>query len=234
MNGVYPLPHAEISKLRFQDLGFGHLGGHNLLVNVNFLFPKHPMVRVKGAEGVGISTLLRILGGIESPTSGDYLVNDRDLDSFSRTERAAIQLAFGYGFDHGGLLSNVTLLDNLLLPMNYHQLVPAREREGRALAYLRHFEMDRYASLLPAFASAAARKACVLARAFLLSPRILILDEPTQSIHQAGADRLAELIRYHQKNLGLQQVFFATEDASFLKGFECETVEIAHKGLIRR
>lgn len=234
MNGVYPVPHSEVSQLRFKDLGFGHEGGQSLLVNVNFLFPNHPMIRVKGSEGSGISSLLRLMSGLESPSTGEYLVNDRDLDRLPRAERAAIQLSFGYGFDHGGLLSNLTLLDNLLLPMNYHQLVPAREREGRALAYLRHFEMDRYASLLPAFASAAARKACVLARAFLLSPRILILDEPTESIHQSGAERLAELIRYHQKNLGLQQVFFATEDTSFLKAFAFETVEISHKGLIRR
>ncbi len=234
MNGVLPLYHAEVAKLRFKDLGFAHEGASSLLVNVNFLFPKAPMVHVKGPEGSGISTLLRLLGGMESPSSGEYLVNDRDVESLSRAERAALQLSFGYSFHHGGLLSNYTLLDNLMLPMNYHEVVPRADRESRALAFLRHFDMDRYANMLPAFATASARKVCVLVRAFLLTPRVLILDEPTEAIHQTGAERLIELIRHHQKHLGLEQVFFATEDAAFLRAFDSKSVEIAHKGLIQK
>lgn len=235
MNGILPLPHGEVTQLQFKDLGFGHEGAGRLLINVNFTFPRVPMVHVRGAEGgAGITTLLRLLAGMEVPSQGEYLINGRDVDSLSRTERAALQLSFGYSFHHGGLLSNYTLLDNLMLPMNYHQVVARADRESRALSYLRHFGMERYANMLPAFATATARKVCVLARAFLLGPRVLFLDEPTEAIHQSGSEHLVELIRYHQKHLGLQQVYFATEDERFLKAFDFDTVEIAQKGLIQR
>lgn len=231
MKSLAPLVQRNIESLDFEKLSFSHEDGVPLLDKVDFSFPTRAVVLVRGKEGAGVSTLFRILGGLKVPTAGAYRINALDAAELSGEERIRCQLSMGFGFAHGGLLSNYSLLDNLLLPLNFHALGSKEDRMKRAKAYLEFFEIDSYANHLPAFTTAAARKACVLARSLVLCPRLLLLDEPAQGLHTAGVNRLADLIEWHRKEMGLEHIYLATENETFLNRFSYKMIELQNKGL---
>ncbi len=231
MRNLTPLPQQEVRSIEFSELSFGYDNTAPLLDHVNFKFPDNKVLLFSGKEGAGVSTLFRILAGLKNPISGSYLLNEKNYFGLSDQDRVQAQLSIGYSFAHGGLLSNYTLLDNLVLPLDYHRLEAPKDRRVRALAYLEYFQIAEYANLLPAFATAAARKASVLIRAFLLCPRLVLLDEPTQGLHKAGIARLGDMIQWHQQSMGLSRVYLSTEDDGLLSRFSVQNVLLQNKGL---
>ncbi len=226
MKSVARIPHPEIFSMQLKKVSFQYDTGKKILDSSSFLFPSSKMIRVLGHEGEGTTTVLRLLGGLEAPTQGVYAVNDLDVNTLDSHARLEWQLSVGFGFETRGLLSNYSLRDNLMLPLNYHQAVPIPDRAARVQAYLDHFGIADYAGHLPALTPASVRKACALARALILSPRLLILDSPADGLHRSGVEKLAELVRWHQSEMGLQYVVIVTEDPFLIEFFDWESIEL--------
>ena len=217
---------GSIDSLALDQVSFTYGGHAPLLDRVSFSFPLNGVVRIAGAQGTGVSTLLQILAGLIELEQGRYLINGRDVGEFSAAELTAFQLSVGYAFDYGGLLSNQSLLENLLLPATYHGLLSVEAARTRAHKLLDEFHILEEKDSRPAMASAGARKTCILARSLILEPQVLILDNPTEGLRHEATRTLIRVIKRHQAEAGLRHLFVATEDSSFLSEFDCRTISL--------
>lgn len=147
-----------------------------------------------GRSGSGKTSILRVAAGLTRPTEGEVAWSGRNLselrdDSITGLRREHV----GY-LDQGGILvGGLTALENVLLPA-----VPdrrTRELEPRALELLARLEVDHRASHRPDQLSVGERQRIALARALLLEPAVLMVDEPTASLDRVSADRVIALLR---------------------------------------
>lgn len=231
MNHQHSGQHPNIESIRFSQLSFAYAGQTPLFQGLNFEFAQNELIQIQANQGSGVSTLLRILAGLLEPTRGHYIVNGIDVHSLTLRQFKPYQLAIGYAFDNGGLISNRTMLQNLTLPLEYHGESLRREALKRAEFYLNHFGIESSKNLRPALASGGTRKLACLARSFMMRPEVLILDNPTQGINKSSATALVELVHLHQKEHGLKYIIVGSEDEFFLKHFQVRRINLRPKKL---
>lgn len=222
---------SALAHLEFSALSLGHVDMDPLISECTFSFPDVACVRLRGQLGSGVSSLLLCLAGQLKPLSGKYLVEGVDVNGLDEKKFRAFQTTVGVAFDNGGLISHFSLAENLMLPLIYH--TETSEKEVNELAYqrLNQFGVAICAALRPGTVSTGTKKAAALARALILDPSIVILDEPTQGLSQEGIKTLVELLKIHCQERGLKRIVCATEDDRFLSHFENATVEIKDRKL---
>ena len=182
----------EIKSLGFRDLAIGY--EKPLVERINFDFALGKVAWLSGPSGGGKSTLMKTLAGLINPLNGDFLINGVAVQNLSFEEFLPYRLNIGYSFDQGGLLSNRTLWDNIMLPMLYHKLLPYSEAEQKAEGLVKLFAIDKYRNERPASVPGGVRKAACVARAFVMDPTVLLLDEPTTGLNDEGIEALHVLI----------------------------------------
>lgn len=148
------------------------------------------------------SAVLRAAMGVERPEAGAVELLGEDPRRLRRRQAEALLARVGYQPSSGALVSNMLLRDNLLLPLRYHRRLDgpaAMEIARRAAA---RFGIDDLPALLPALASLALRRRVALARAAILDPELLVLDDPTEDLDGADAAALAGRIAAVARQLG--------------------------------
>ncbi|MEI7993611.1 MAG: ATP-binding cassette domain-containing protein [Methylococcaceae bacterium] len=244
---------ALLKSLHFEELTFHYEGQEPLLKNVNFEFPisrrgtqdhsapcripdkrsmpSSQVVVIRGVQGAGSSTLMQILAGLQTPTSGRYLINGIAVENMSFEEFLPFRLRMGYAFDTGGLLSNRTLFENLVLPLNYHNICSPQEAERRILALMERFQLLNFKDLRIAYVSASLRKMTVLLRSIIMDPEILFLDDPNIRISKEAQHIYAELLRELINNGTLHAIFIASFEESFFSYFDYTTIYLEERQL---
>lgn len=216
----------KISSLKFEGATFAHEGQSPLLRNVDFDFPMNEIVWVKGAEGEGKSSLLQILAGLQLPQTGQYLVNEKNIVEMSFEEFLPYRLAIGYTFDYGGLISNRTIRENLLLPLAYHKLMRMRDAHTRVDDLIAHFALKKFANERPASVPGRVRKLTCLLRALVMQPQLLLMDDPSVGL---GQDTLMIFVDYLHQLRGegcLQHIFMSSYDEKFMNMFNYQIIHI--------
>jgi putative ABC transport system ATP-binding protein len=151
-------------------------------------------VSVSGPSGCGKSTLLSILGLLDTPTSGRYRLNGRQVEDLSMAERARVRnREIGFIFQSFNLIGDLTVYENVELPLTYRGM-PASERKDRVLAALERVEMLHRARHLPAQLSGGQQQRVAVARAVAGSPSILLADEPTGNLDSKNGFAVMELL----------------------------------------
>ena len=136
-----------------------------------------------GPQGCGRSTLLKILAGLNDPTSGQVTLNHRiDFSELTFEEAIPWRLKIGYGFDYGGLLHNRTLIDNLTLPLIYHSKRVDYGTELPLQELMQRFSIAQWSGKRPSEAPGTARKIVCLLRSLIFRPDLLLLDDPNLGI----------------------------------------------------
>ena len=167
-----------MSLLEFRAVGLDK-SGVRILDGVSFRAEPGDGLVAFGLSGSGKHELLQLAAGVLGPTRGEITLSDA---------RPGSRLPVGYALLEGGLISNLSLVENVMLPAVYHRCLSVRDARPKALELLELLGVGLKARLLPALAGHADRRLAQLARALLASPSLFVLDDPLEDL-DAGAVR---------------------------------------------
>lgn len=170
-----------------------HFGDLHVLQDINLTVNEREVVVVIGPSGSGKSTLLNIVGCLDRPTGGRYLIDGIDVASLEEDELAALRgRLLGFVFQTFNLLAHRTAIENVMLPEVYRGGDRTGRRE-RALAALERVGVAERADFLPGKLSGGQQQRVAIARALTGSPSLLLCDEPTGNLDSANTESMLEL-----------------------------------------
>ncbi len=159
------------------------------LDHVSLAVAQGDFVAIMGASGSGKSTLMNILGCLDRPTSGRYLLDGRDVSHLSRGELADVRnQTLGFVFQSFNLLARTSAQENVELPLVYSG-APRRERVERARAALTRVGLGDRLHNHPSQLSGGQQQRVAIARAIVNQPKIVLADEPTGNLDSRTSDR---------------------------------------------
>lgn len=165
------------------------------LSGVHLEIQKGEYVSIAGPSGCGKSTLLSILGLLDSPTEGTYLLNGQPVQGLNLAERARIRnREIGFIFQSFNLIGDLTVYENVELPLTYRGMTSA-ERRRKVNAALEKVGMAHRAKHLPSQLSGGQQQRVAVARAVAGEPLILLADEPTGNLDSTNGEAVMELLR---------------------------------------
>jgi putative ABC transport system ATP-binding protein len=186
-------PVAPVIELRALTRSFPGEPPVEALRRADLVVERGDYVSVVGPSGSGKSTLLHLLGLLDRPTSGDYLLDGLPTRDLTERDRAALRGGrIGFVFQAFHLLPHRSVLDNVLLATLYSG-VPRTERRDRALAALDRVGMSHRLDFLPPVLSGGERQRVAVARAVIASPHVLLADEPTGNLDSATSAGVLDL-----------------------------------------
>ncbi|MFB9236926.1 ABC transporter ATP-binding protein [Plantactinospora siamensis] len=169
------------------------------------------MVAVMGPSGSGKSTLLHCLAGIVPADSGEVRYRGRDLRSMPDAERSALRRReFGFVFQFGQLVPELTCLENVALPLRLER-VHRRAAEGRAAEWLDRLEVGDVAGKRPGEISGGQAQRVAVARALVTAPRVVFADEPTGALDSLNGERVMRLLTAAARDTGAAVVLVTHE-----------------------
>lgn len=155
---------------------------------------RNQFVSVVGRSGSGKSTLVNMLTGIDHPTRGSVRVADKMIHQLSESKMSVWRgRNLGIVFQFFQLLPMLSLLENVMLPMDFCNLYPPAEREGRAMNLLTQVGLEKFVHKMPGAIAGGQQQSVAIARALANDPPILIADEPTGNLDGRTADQVIEL-----------------------------------------
>jgi len=165
------------------------------LSNIQLEIKKGEYVSIAGPSGCGKSTLLSLLGLLDSPTSGAYALDGKPVANLTAGDRARIRnREIGFIFQSFNLIGDLSVIENVELPLTYRGM-KAAERRGRAQEALERVGMAHRARHLPSQLSGGQQQRVAVARAVAGKPLILLADEPTGNLDSKSGEAVMELLR---------------------------------------
>jgi lipoprotein-releasing system ATP-binding protein len=178
----------------------------SVLRGLDLAVERGEMVAVVGASGVGKSTLLHVLGGLDSLDSGAVRIGGTDVGQLSDAELVAFRnqhVGFVFQFHH--LLPEFTALENAEMPMRIARM-SAAERNARAVGLLERVGLGARLEHRPGMLSGGEQQRVAIARALVMHPDLLLADEPTGDLDEHTAETLHELLREMHRERGLTSI----------------------------
>ncbi|MEL6856865.1 MAG: ATP-binding cassette domain-containing protein [Pseudomonadota bacterium] len=186
---------------------------------------KGEVLGVIGPSGTGKSVLLRAIVGLKQPAAGAVEVFGQDVLHLQEKDQSALQSLWGLMFQDGALFSNLTVRENVMVPLKEHTNLPLSLMRELADQKIRMSGLETWAGRkYPSDLSGGMRKRAALARAMALDPPLLFLDEPTAGLDPITAAGFDQLVRDLQKSLGLS-VFLVTHDVDTL-AVTCDRIAV--------
>lgn len=176
------------------------------LEDINFRVQSGESVAIMGPSGGGKSTLLALLGGLDTPSSGQVLIAGQDLYTISEFERVQLRRGYlGYIFQGYDLLPALSVLENVEYPLLVAGLEPAKRRK-MALAILTEVGLEGKEQFLPDELSGGQQQRVGIARCLVSEPRVVLADEPTGNLDTTTTNSILELLRQATLERGMTLV----------------------------
>lgn len=188
--------------------------GNPLMRDVSFTVEEGEIVFILGGSGCGKTTLLKHIIGQLPPLGGHIRLFGREVAEADGPARDALLRTFGMMYQSGALFGNLSVLDNVLLPLEEFCPYPPALREAIARLKLAQVGLLDRADALPAELSGGQIKRAAIARAMALDPRLLFLDEPSAGLDPVTSASIDTLIRSLSRDLGITIVIISHELAS--------------------
>src|SRR5574339_905461 len=171
-------------------------GDYHALKGIDLWISAGEFVSIIGKSGSGKSTLLNMITGIDRPTTGEVYVNGTAVHEMGENRMARWRgKNRGIVFQFFQLLPTISVIENIMLPMDFCHTYPMRQREKRALELLELVDLAEQAYKLPTALSGGQQQRVAIARALANDPPIVIADEPTGNLDSRSADSVFELFR---------------------------------------
>lgn len=165
------------------------------LDNISFEVQKGEFVAIMGPSGSGKSTLMHIIGALDKPTVGTYILDGENVENLTDDELADIRnRKIGFIFQSYNLLPRITTVKNVMLPMSYAG-VNRQEREATAIKYLKLVGLGDRLKHTTNQISGGQQQRVAIARALTMHPSILLADEPTGNIASAQAEEIMAIFQ---------------------------------------
>lgn len=168
-------------------------GELEVLKDVNANINEGEFVAIMGPSGSGKSTFMNILGCLDKPTKGKYILNDKDVGQLSKDELSHLRNeVIGFVFQGFNLLPRINLLDNVALPLVYAK-ADKPTRDKKAIQMLQSVGLDRFAHHLPSQISGGQQQRVAIARALVNSPKLILADEPTGNLDTKTSKEIMDI-----------------------------------------
>jgi putative ABC transport system ATP-binding protein len=165
------------------------------LAGVDMAIARGEYVSIAGPSGCGKSTLLSILGLLDTPSKGEYLLNNRPVADLPPSERARVRnREIGFIFQSFNLIGDLSVFENVELPLTYRGMASS-ERKQRVTAALERVGMAHRAKHLPSQLSGGQQQRVAVARAVAGEPLILLADEPTGNLDSKSGEQVMDLLK---------------------------------------
>ncbi|MDP2562591.1 ABC transporter ATP-binding protein [Psychrobium sp. 1_MG-2023] len=171
------------------------------LNGINLTIEQGEYVSLSGQSGCGKSTLLSLLGLLDAPTQGQYMLAGSDVSQLSRDQRATIRSEkIGFVFQSFNLISDLSVFENVMLPLTYQSGLNKAEITKRVDVVLEKVEMSHRKNHFPSQLSGGQQQRVAVARALVNDPAIILADEPTGNLDSKNAQAVLALFdKLHQE-----------------------------------
>ncbi len=186
------------------------------LNGVSLTVEKGEFVAIMGPSGCGKSTLLNIVGLLDNPTSGEYLLDGVDVSKKSESERTDIRKGtLGFVFQAFNLIEDLNVEENIELPLLYMGL-PKSERKKRIQEAMERMAIGHRAKHFPAQLSGGQQQRVAIARAVVSRPSLILADEPTGNLDSKNGHEVMELLsELHKEGTTIVMVTHSQKDAMY-------------------
>lgn len=176
-------------------------GSRQILKDVSLTVKDGETMVILGASGSGKSTLLKLIIGLLTPTSGEVLVDGKDMGRLSEEELNKARRDMGFVFQYSALFDSMNVKENVAFGLRMHTKLPEEEIDRIVKEKLHLVGLDGIENLMPSSLSGGMKKRVSLARAIALEPKIILYDEPTAGLDPIRSTDISLLIKHTQKAL---------------------------------
>ena len=186
------------------------------LNGVNIDINDGEFVAIMGPSGCGKTTLLNILGLLDAPTEGEYLLDGQDVSHLSEPQRDRLRKGLiGFVFQSFNLIDDLTVEENIELPLLYMRM-PKAERRQRVQEAMRRMDISHRAKHFPRQLSGGQQQRVAIARAVVSRPKVILADEPTGNLDSKNGREVMELLgQLHDEGATIVMVTHSQRDASY-------------------
>ena len=217
---------AKENAIHLQQV-FQHIDGRCVLSNIALRIPRGRVFLLLGPNGAGKTLLMHLLTGLHQPSVGTIEILGQPINQLSATRRAALRRDIGMVFQHGSLIGDLNILDNILLPLRCEALQRS-EMARRARLIMTRLHLDGMENLYPDALSGGLLKQVELARALIHRPQLLIWDEILDSVDAASAHEVLNLIK-NERTLGNMTLILTSHRQSLMTEL-AEQIGILERG----
>lgn len=224
-----------IESIQIKNMSFSDLEGIYQIQNLSLDVKPQTIYLLRGEVSI-CTEFLKILAAVKEPNSGEIYVNGESVRDMSFDEFLPYRLNVGLSFSIGGLLSNKTLRENMILPFLYHE-VDVGSAEQTVNHLVSWLGIEKFQNQRPASVPGYARKLTTIARAMATEPQILLLDDPVSSLNAATVQKIKSWMKEGLQSKKIANIFIASEDPAAVEGLDHEVIELVDRhtaGLLRR
>lgn len=186
------------------------------LNHISLHIAEKEFVAIMGPSGCGKSTLLNILGLLDTPTSGSYLLDGKEMAKLKEKDRSYMRKGqIGFVFQSFNLIDELTVAENVELPLKY-QKVPAKERKQRVNEILERMNISHRRGHYPQQLSGGQQQRVAIARAVVSRPKLILADEPTGNLDSKNGKEVMNMLHeLHAQGTTIVMVTHSAHDASY-------------------
>lgn len=201
----------------------------SVLKDIHFTIAPHETVAIVGRSGSGKTTLVHLLGGIETPTSGQIWINQKEIHKLSEKKRGLLRNRFlGFIFQSHHLLPEFTALENVCMPLLIRG-ESLKKCKAKSLYYLEKVGLLDRQDHKPSKLSGGERQRVAIARALVAEPKCILADEPTGNLDNVSADQVYELMMRLTQEIGTSFVI-VTHDMNLAR--KMDRILLLEKGAL--